>query len=83
MKRKVWKQVLAATFCFILFFGTMTVQAEETIKHSTVDYDASFYDAITTYQDLYISREKIGCCVRGILMWLICQRTQMETSVIN
>ena len=49
MKRKVWKQVLAATFCFILFFGTMTVQAEETIKHSTVDYDASFYDAITTY----------------------------------
>lgn len=54
MKRKVWKQVLAATFCFILFFGTMTVQAEETIKHSTVDYDASFYDAT----QIYIGNEK-------------------------
>ena len=54
MKKKVWKQVLTATFCFMLFFGTMTVQAEETIKHSTVDYDASFYDA----GEIFIGNEK-------------------------
>lgn len=49
MKKRVWKQVLAATLCFIFFFSTMTVQAEETIKHSTVDYDATFYDATQIY----------------------------------
>lgn len=54
MKRKVWKQILSAVFCLLLFFGTMTVQAEEKIKHSTVDYDAMFLNA----NQIYIGNQK-------------------------
>ena len=54
MKKKVWKQALSMVFCLLFFFGTITVQAEEDIKHSTVDYDALFLNA----NQIYIGNEK-------------------------
>lgn len=54
MQKKAWKGVLALFCCFWVLSGALTVQAEGTIKHSTVNYDAAFQDAT----QIYIGNEK-------------------------
>lgn len=45
MKKRILKQVLALTFCFVLLMSSFTVQAEEKIIPSTVDYEVNLRDA--------------------------------------
>lgn len=54
MKSNRYKELIAGILCCIFVFGVIPVQAKETIRHSTVDYDATFYDA----SEIFISNEK-------------------------
>lgn len=54
MKGHRWHRLLAAAVCCMVAFGVLPVQAEEVIRHSTVDYDATFYDA----SQIFIGNEK-------------------------
>lgn len=54
MKKKTRKPALMMAFCVMLLFSTVTVQAKENIRHSTVDYDAMFLEA----NEIYIGNKK-------------------------
>ena len=45
VKKKNFKQVLALAFCLVLLLSSVTVQAEEKIIPSTVDYEVTLRDA--------------------------------------
>lgn len=47
--KELCKRLLCILFCMLLLTGSFTVNAEEDIRHSTVDYEANFRDATQIY----------------------------------
>ena len=54
MRAHKGQQLLIAVLCCVFLFGAIPVRAEENIQHSTVDYEAAFFDAT----QIYIGNEK-------------------------
>ena len=79
MRKKVWKKWPIFVLCFALLFGAIPVQAEETIRHSTVDYDAIFRNA----NQIYIGNKqavewKVGA--KYFLHYTVTNVTENETN---
>lgn len=79
MRRLKKHGILSFLLCIVLMFGITPVRAEENIKHSTTDYDATFYDAT----DILISNEKAVEWEVGKKFFLHYTVTKLEKNKTN